>query len=82
MSKKPSFSVNVEPRIHASIRFWEGTMADSKPAKNKLQQSVSDSAFAASEIVNDAVKANVAKSAAIFMKPSLDALNTAVSKPL
>ena len=57
-------------------------MADSKPAKNKLQQSVSDSAFAASEIVNDAVKANVSKSAAIFMKPSLDALNTAVSKPL
>lgn len=57
-------------------------MTDSKPAKNKLQQSVSDSAFAASEIVNDAVKANVAKSAAIFMKPSLDALNTAVSKPL
>ena len=57
-------------------------MADSKPAKNKLQQSVSDSVFAASEIVNDAVKANVAKSAAIFMKPSLDALNTAVSKPL
>jgi hypothetical protein len=60
-------------------------MTDSRTAKNKFQQSISNPAFDTLGMVKTAtapIQASMTKSIANIMKPSLATLNAAASKPL